>query len=401
MRRSMAVTVPCEAYAEYGWAEYVPGPWSVFSSALPSPLGSPRGELPRMLAAPVGPGVRRDLSSNFKELRGLCNERHRMRAGPRAPWLFGIIERGDTQELARFVQTVRDNESSRSSASTSCSWCNARLAPQKRDKAAKAAGIRKAKECQLCTNWHCEECCSFFVSLGGGHIEERSTPKWVWKPLEVCGCCHRLFDVHLWRQDAPPRCLRPSSAQLNDIHGELEGGLTIYAGRVAQLEGLAQLGDLEATQERQAFAAGIDLDEEDVRAAREAVDASKAEISKVRADVAAARTQIETCLRRAAQIDIPPPRSRTARQGDPKLREALIRRTKANLMELTHRAMQVELRLNPARRRSESPQLQRRDSGMSTASGAPGEAIAMSLEGLQSLGPRQGALFASPRTGRE
>lgn len=329
-----------------------------------------------------GPGLRRDLTEDFRELRDLCNERHRQRAGPRLGWLLRIIGHGDAQELAHFVEVIRTTK--KGQPARACAWCNSRIALRP-DPAEMSDGVRQAKECQICMAWHCNPCCAYFVNFGVGEPAAKAIWRGRSSGLECCHPCKRLFDVLLWQQEAPPRGLAECSRQLLAAHGELDAGLTTLASTLAQLEGLAQLPDLTAP-------AG--LPEGDSEPLDEVREECRQALTTTRAKAMAANTAVETTLRNVDKIVC------AGRGRDDRIKEALVRRGRLGLDELKCRLRAVELRLNDAAVRGRRSRLQVRRRSWQEGDVAGAEAYPLEPTALSPVGAAAAVLASRPPLAR-
>lgn len=311
------------------------GPWDVLSPAEPEP--APLASEPRLME----PGLRRDFSDDFRDLRSQFNQRHKERAGERLPQLLRIIERGDGRELGRFVEVARSNK--KVLRDKGCAWCNARIVLQP-TQAQVREGFRVAKECELCLAWHCNECGAFNINLGTGNSQARRGSRPTGRPvgIECCQPCCRLFDVLLWNQDTPPKGLPSSSAAIMSAHQDIAAGLTSFVSALVQLEGLVRIEELEVAT-RRPVPSSVDAP---TRVARAQCKNACKEVSAMSlASAAATKKAVETALRRLAEV---PCSAMGTPRRDAKLKEEVIKYGKGTLTDYDCRLWAVELRLAAA-----------------------------------------------------
>eukprot|EP00927_Polykrikos_kofoidii_P067716 TRINITY_DN63161_c0_g1_i1.p1 TRINITY_DN63161_c0_g1~~TRINITY_DN63161_c0_g1_i1.p1 ORF type:complete len:448 (+),score=47.83 TRINITY_DN63161_c0_g1_i1:192-1535(+) len=216
------------------------------------------------------PGIRRDYTSTFRDLRRQFRQRNFELAGPRIQWLASIAADRDAPALARFVDI--GFEATRSPPSKACAWCNARLGSAKRRSGIGTVGktnvdtdgTRPPRLCHVCSKWHCVVCCNqtadLTVFVGEQDQLRRKSGLSSWatrqtaaslnrcKNLESCNSCRRLVDIAQWRRESPPSGLAPSSQKLFAVHAKLAERMTKLSVALAQLEGLTRLVELYNTE---------------------------------------------------------------------------------------------------------------------------------------------------------
>eukprot|EP00929_Paragymnodinium_shiwhaense_P100144 TRINITY_DN62202_c0_g1_i1.p1 TRINITY_DN62202_c0_g1~~TRINITY_DN62202_c0_g1_i1.p1 ORF type:complete len:442 (+),score=70.49 TRINITY_DN62202_c0_g1_i1:70-1395(+) len=253
------------------------------------------------------PGVRRNLTETYEDLRALHRERRETLAGQRRSTLRGILEEHRSLDQARRLAQFVQSSSSTSGAEMppGCSNCNTRLfAASPRGgflrRGSSMPGTSPAKHCFACARWHCEPRCHRIVDLTVflGEAEHRDRQYRHLREQDCCETCWRFLEVMRWSSLPPPACLDAVSLRVLTSYKGLAGTMTKLIADLAQFEGLVRVKQLHEDLEQR-----VDFSpqgEELPALPQEYQD----ELVSSRSRALQARTELEQCIRAIASMQV-------------------------------------------------------------------------------------------------
>jgi len=189
------------------------------------------------------PGLRRELTAKFLEVRSGCSACRREAfsgAWSRREWFESTLMEKDAEGLRAFVESA-NKKMQEDRSEDLCKYCNARVAVEPSAvKSEEGDEVKPLRHCQLCLWKYCLRHCGNAVDMAAvlDDVPLKKVPT-----LSCCDSCFSYVGRALWVNFAPPEGLSTLAKELFSRHQEIHAARTSLLPALEAFE--EHIGSLE------------------------------------------------------------------------------------------------------------------------------------------------------------